>query len=232
MAHEYVMIVEDDRDIGEMIAYNLQKEGYTTRIAETGKAVFNRIPEEKPDLILLDLMLPGEDGLEICRRLKQGEGTRDIPLIMVTAKSEDMDVVTGLEMGADDYITKPFSPRILVARIKACIRRVYQRERVNGQTEIKHGNLAINLKKHEVRCSNEPITLSATEFRLLAFMSGNPGWVLSRNQIIAAIKGENHHVTDRSVDVLIFGLRKKLGSCGNLIETVRGIGYRMQDQLD
>jgi two-component system phosphate regulon response regulator PhoB len=224
------MIVEDDADIAEMIAYNLRKEGYTTRIAESGECALRRIEEKKPDLILLDLMLPGEDGLEICRRLKQDVSTRGIPLIMVTAKSEDADVVTGLEIGADDYITKPFSPKILIARIRACIRRAHQRDREKEEPEIKHGDLTINLKKHEARCSDRLLSLTATEFRLLVFLARNAGWVLSRNQIIAGIKGDDYHVTDRSVDVLVFGLRKKMGRCDDSIETVRGVGYRMQER--
>lgn len=232
MAREYVMIVEDDRDIAEMIAYNLKEAGYSVSITASGENALRSISDRKPGLILLDLMLPGMDGLEICRRLKRDEAAWNIPLIMVTAKGEDTDVVSGLEIGADDYITKPFSPKILVARVGAVLRRFERREKANQQTEIRQGDLDVNIGRHEVRCGGKIVDLSSSEFDILAFLVRNTGWVFSRDRIIAEVKGTDYHVTERSVDVLIFGLRKKLGACGTLIETVRGVGYRIRDNTE
>jgi two-component system phosphate regulon response regulator PhoB len=170
------------------------------------------------------------DGLEVCKRIKQSESTRDVPVIMLTAKSEDSDIIAGLEVGADDYLTKPFSPRILVARIRAVLRRTKYREEEDSQTKIVIHGIEIDVPRHEVRCDGEIIALSATEFGILHFLSKNPGWVFSRRKIISVVKGDDYPVTERSVDVQILGLRKKLGDCGNVIETVRGFGYRLREE--
>jgi two-component system phosphate regulon response regulator PhoB len=230
VAHESICVVEDELDIAELIAYNLKKEGYGVRVVQTGEEAIPRISETVPDLVILDLMLPGVDGLEVCRRLKQGDATRDVPVIMLTAKSEDSDIIAGLEVGADDYITKPFSPRILVARIRAVLRRARFREEAQSLSRITIHGIEIDVPRHEVKCNGQVVPLSATEFGVLHFLAGSPGWVFSRRKIISAVKGDDYWVTERSVDVQILGLRKKLGSCGDAIETIRGFGYRMREE--
>lgn len=227
MAKETVLIVDDESDILELVRYNLTKEGYKTDVAQTGEEALSKADALVPDVIVLDLMLPGVDGLETCRRLKASEKTKDIPVVMLTAKTEDSDVVSGLELGADDYVTKPFSPKVLVARIRAVLRRrVNEIEPEEAQIRV-HG-IVIDISRHEVSVHGRPIALSATEFAILEFLAQNPGWVFSRNKIIDAVKGKDYPVTERSVDVQILGLRKKLGSHGTLIQTVRGVGYRLQ----
>ncbi len=228
MAHEKILVVEDEHDIMELLTYNLEKEGYETYKSLTGENALAEVYKINPDLILLDLMLPGVDGLDVCKQLKQDERTREIPILMVTAKSEDSDIITGLEIGAEDYITKPFSPKVLIARIRSVLRRKKQKtdEQKNNRVIIK--DLIIDISKHHVTCNDTAIALSATEFSILVFLAQNPGWVFSRSQIIGAVKGEDYPVTERSVDVQILGLRKKLGELGKYIQTVRGVGYRLK----
>jgi two-component system alkaline phosphatase synthesis response regulator PhoP len=175
-------------------------------------------------------MLPGMDGLKVCSQLRKDANKKDIPIIMLTAKSEDEDIIKGLESGADDYITKPFSPRILVARVKSALRRSSHDVSDHEANRISIHDLVIDTARHEILLAGEPIILSATEFGILQFLAKNPGWVFSRNQIIDFVKGEDYPVTARSVDVQILGIRKKLGERGNIIETVRGIGYRMKGE--
>lgn len=229
MARESICIVEDDRDIAELVVYNLKRDGYQVITISSGEEAIRKIADEMPNLILLDLMLPGVDGLEVCRRLKQDDRTRTIPIIMLTAKSEDSDIISGLEVGADDYITKPFSPRILIARVRAVLRRDGIREKEDTPIKIKIHQIDIDVPRHEVRCEGNAVDLSATEFGIMLLLAGNPGWVFSRRKIIASVKGDDYPVTDRAVDVQILGLRKKLGGCGDVIETVRGYGYRLKD---
>jgi two-component system phosphate regulon response regulator PhoB len=229
MAHETVLIVEDEKDIAELVAYNLKREGFRTRIAESGEKCLAMATASPPSLILLDLMLPGVDGREVCRRLKAGEATRTIPVIMLTARGEDTDVVAGLELGADDYVTKPFSPKVLVARVRSVLRRGSEPP-PDRPDRIRLHELDIDLARHQVRCRGEAVELSATEFGLLVFLARRPGWVFSRAQIISGVRGEDYPVTERAVDVQVLGLRRKLGSCGEVIETVRGIGYRLREQ--
>lgn len=228
------MVVEDDQDIRELISYNLGKEGYTVVSAESGEQAVKLIETANPDLIVLDIMLPGIDGIEVLRSLKQGKRHNTIPVIMATAKSEDSDIITGLELGADDYIAKPFSPKVLIARIRSLLRRTQSRaNETRALDELVHiGPLTLDAGRHEVTLEGKQIELSATEFAILEFMMRNPGWVFSRNQIIDAVRGKDYPVTERSVDVQILGLRKKLGSAGNMIETVRGVGYRFQDMAE
>ena len=228
MAHEKILIVEDEQDIVELILYNLESEGYTCAFCTSGEEALPRAKGFKPDLIILDLMLPGIDGLQVCRLLKQDADTRRIPVIMVTAKAEDSDVVTGLEIGADDYVTKPFSPKILIARIRTVLRRNREKESKEEAKTLQVQDILIDTARHQVFCSGEPVSLSATEFSILLFLARNPGWVFTRNQIIGAVKGEDYPVTERSVDVQILGLRKKLKDQGYLIQTVRGVGYKLQ----
>jgi two-component system phosphate regulon response regulator PhoB len=228
MPKSKILVVDDEEDILELVRYNLAKEGYDITCVISGEEAITRAKSDPPDLILLDLMLPGVDGFEVCQRLKRDDETARVPIVMLTAKGEDSDIVAGLELGADDYITKPFSPKVLTARIRAILRRRKKSEPDNGDV-IKVGDLVVNPMRHEVRIGGESLNLTVTEFGLLHFLIRRPGWVFSRNQIIGAVKGEDYAVTERSVDVQITGLRKKLGEYGKFIETVRGVGYRFKD---
>jgi two-component system phosphate regulon response regulator PhoB len=228
MLKQKILVVDDEEDILELVRYNLVREGYRVVCVTSGEHALKEAKEGSPDLILLDLMLPGLDGLDVCRRLKGDPLTNTIPIIMLTAKGEDADIVTGLELGADDYITKPFSPRVLLARLKACFRRGSPGEN-DEKAVLKVGDLTINPSRHEVLVSGKRVALTATEFKILFFLAGRLGWVFSRDQIISAVKGDDYPVTERSVDVQIVGLRKKLGNAGDSIETVRGVGYRLKE---
>lgn len=227
MAHEKILLIEDEKDILELIAFNLECSGYEVIKASNGEDGLKRAQNEEPDIILLDLMLPGMDGFDVCRELKQDKNTRRIPVIMLTARGEDSDIVSGLELGAEDYITKPFSPKILIARIRTVLRR----SDTNTQDELLNVNgILLDVSKHRVSIENRVIELSATEFDILKVLMVSPGWVFSRNQIINSVKGSNYPVTERSVDVQILGLRKKLKEKGQFIETVRGVGYRLREE--
>jgi two-component system, OmpR family, alkaline phosphatase synthesis response regulator PhoP len=228
MAKEKILVVDDEEDINELIEYNMERDGFQVRCAVSGEEALSIAEEDLPSLIVLDLMLPGIDGLEVCRKLKTGLKTKDIPIVMLTAKSEDADIVAGLELGADDYVTKPFSPRVLLARIRSVLRRGFPKQDHETEYLMVHG-VAIDPARHEVLIEGRRRDLSASEFRILYFLARKPGRVYSRDQIITAIRGEDYPVTDRSVDVAIVGLRKKLGKAGKLIETVRGVGYRFRE---
>ncbi len=228
MPNEYIMVVEDEEDILELISYNLQKEGFRVNGLDSGEKAIAAIKAESPDLIILDLMLPGIAGFDVCRLFKQDEATRNIPLVMLTAKGEETDIVAGLELGADDYITKPFSPRILIARLRAILRRKGREENVD-RDKIRIGDLVIDPARHEVILGGTPLKLTSTEFRILYYLASRPGWVFTRKQIVAAIHEVNFSITDRAVDVQIVGLRKKFGDNNDLIETIRGVGYRFRD---
>lgn len=228
MAKEHILIVEDEEDIQELVRYNLAKEGYRVTQSLTGEDGFKTAKTAHPDLILLDLMLPGLDGLEICRHLKADPKTSHTPIIMLTAKGEESDVVTGLELGADDYIPKPFSPKVLIARMRAVLRRKAKAS-VDNEAPLKAREIVIHPGRHEVLIKGKIANLTFTEFQLLHFLAKRPGWVFTRQQIVDEIKGEDYPVTDRSVDVQVVGLRKKLGTCGEYIETVRGVGYRFKE---
>lgn len=228
MAKTNILVVEDESDIRELIRYNLAREGYGVLEAESGERALMVARESNPDLILLDLMLPELDGLEVCRRLRRDYPQLQTPIVMVTAKGEEADIVAGLEVGADDYITKPFSPRVLTARIRAVLRRGSREKGIEAEP-IQIHNLTIHLGRHEILVDGHPVDLTATEFRVLTFLARRPGWVFTRYQIVDAVHGENYPVTERSVDVQIVGLRKKLGEAGKLIETVRGVGYRFKE---
>lgn len=227
MANEQILVVDDEADILELVRYNLEGEGYRTSGAATGEQALQKVQEQPPDLIILDLMLPGIDGLDLAKKLKENEKTRRIPIIMLTAKGEEADVVKGLELGADDYIAKPFSPRILVARARAVLRREKGEPAESAVLEVE--KLRIDYRRRKVAVDKQPVELSYTEFQILYFLSRRPGWVFTRSQIVDAVRGDNYPVTDRSVDVQIVGLRKKLGDCGGYIETVRGVGYRFRE---
>jgi len=228
MADQHILIVEDEAEIRELIWYNLTKEGYRVSSAASGEDALRRVAEYPPDLVVLDLMLPGIDGLEVCRKLKRSPGAETVQIVILTARGEEADIVTGLETGADDYVTKPFSPRVLSARIRAVLRRS-SAAAVKEDATIRRHNLVIHPGRHEVLVDGEPVTLTATEFRVLHVLARRPGWVFTRHQIAGAVHGGDYVVTDRSVDVQIVGLRKNLGSAGRLIETVRGVGYRFKE---
>ncbi|MBD3390504.1 MAG: response regulator [Chitinivibrionales bacterium] len=229
MARETVFVVEDEEDIQELITYNLMKEGYHVRGFTNGEDALVQLRNGKSDCIILDIMLPGMDGLEMARAVRNSPGTKHVPIIMLTAKGEEADIVAGLELGADDYIVKPFSPRILVARLRAVLRRKQERP-VEDQRPVKIHNIEIHPGRHEVMIDGKAVTLTSSEFKALHFLSSRPGWVFTRYQIVEAVHGVNYPVTDRSVDVLVVGLRKKLGKAGKYVETVRGIGYRFKEQ--
>jgi two-component system alkaline phosphatase synthesis response regulator PhoP len=228
MAKEKILVIDDEEDILELVGFNLSKEGFRVIPASTGEKALDLVKSEIPDLIVLDLMLPGIDGLEFARRLKSEDDFPRIPIVMLTAKGEEADIVSGLELGADDYVTKPFSPRVLVARIRAVLRR-REKDYSSEETVIRIHDIVIHTGRHEVTVKQMPIQLTYTEFGILNFLVRRPGWVFTRSQIVDAVRGEDYYVTDRSVDVQIVGLRKKLGSAGKYIETVRGIGYRFKE---
>jgi len=230
MSKERILIIEDEEDILALIHFNLIRAGFRVECATSGEDGFKKARDLNPDLVLLDLMLPGMDGLEVCRRMRQAPETGDTPVIMLTAKGEEHDIVHGLELGADDYLPKPFSPQVLLARIQAVLRR---RAKTAGVAEreqpIEIGELYIHPGRNKVVANDENVELTFSEFRILSLLAGRPGWVFTRSQIVDAIHGEGYAVTDRAVDVQIVGLRKKLGGCGDYIETVRGVGYRFKE---
>ncbi len=228
MAREKILVVDDEEDILELVRFNLDKEGFKVVCSATGEDALVKARRESFDLIILDLMLPGIDGLEVTRKLKDDSDTRVVPIVMLTAKGEEPDVVTGLELGADDYITKPFSPRILVARVRAVLRRKAL-EPFDNQKAIKIHELDIHPGRRSVSADGQPIDLTYTEFQVLLLLARRPGWVFTRSQIVDAVRGDDYPVTDRSVDVQIVGLRKKLGAHGQYVETVRGVGYRFKE---
>jgi len=227
-----ILVVEDEQDIRELISYNLLKEGYRVVGVASGEEALAIARAQPPDLILLDLMLPGLDGLAVCRRLKADPKTAPVAVVMVTAKGEEADVVTGLNLGASDYVTKPFSPKVLLARVRAVLRRASAGPAGQPGEEdevLRIHNLAIHAGRHEVLVDGEPAPLTATEFRLLCLLARRPGWVLTRQQILDALHGDCYAATDRAVDVQVMGLRRRLGAAGRYVETVRGVGYRFKE---
>lgn len=228
MAKENILVIEDDEDILELISYHLTREGYQVTGFSSGEDGLRAARAKLPNLILLDLMLPGVDGLEICKLLKADAKTRQIPILMVSAKGEDADVVTGLELGAEDYVVKPFSPKVLVARVRAVLRRK-AKPIADDRAVVTMHDMVIDPGRHQVLLKNRPIELTVTEFGILRLLAGRPGWVFTRYQIVSEVRGDDVMVTDRTVDVQIVGLRKKLGAFGKYIETVRGVGYRMKE---
>ncbi|GAB6091149.1 response regulator transcription factor [Spirochaeta dissipatitropha] len=223
-----ILIVDDETDILELLRYNLEKEGWLVESASSGEEALRLSSSRRFDLVVLDLMLPGIDGLQVCARIKAAEAEDTPMVLMLTAKTEDPDIVTGLSVGADDYVTKPFSPRVLNARIKALLRRRGDSSSSAAEIYQAHG-IKMDCTRYEVLVDAQAVELSATEFGILEVLLKNPGWVFSRTKIIDAVKGDNYPVTERSVDVQILGLRRKLGSKGDLIQTVRGVGYRLAD---
>lgn len=229
MRKKCILVVDDEEDILELVRYTLSKENYHIHTVTSGEEALRYARQKIPDMIVLDLMLPGVDGLEVCRILKKDDRFSQIPIVMLTAKGEDADIVSGLELGADDYITKPFTPRVLLARIKVVLRR-YKKEAAKDENGIvKHHGIKIDPHRYQIFVGDQSIELTNSEFRVLHFLCRNPGRVFTRDQIINAVKGEDYPVTDRSVDVQLVGLRKKLGCAGKYIETIRGVGYRIKE---
>ena len=227
MAKSKVLVIEDEPDILEVIQYNIEREGHKVIACRNGEQGLSRIRTDNPDLVILDLMLPGMDGTEVCRQVKADPVTRGIPIIMVTAKSEESDVVLGLGLGADDYLAKPFSPRELVARINVALRRGPVREDSGGGSErVSRGSLVIDLGRFEARAADQLLSLTPTEMRLLHFLASHPGRVFPRAHLLSRVIGEDAVVTDRNIDVHVRALRFKLGDHAAVIETVRGVGYR------
>jgi two-component system alkaline phosphatase synthesis response regulator PhoP len=227
-----VLIVEDDEHIQQLVGYNLIKAGFLVEYGDSGEQALEKIKNQTPDLVLLDLMLPGMDGKELCRILRSDCQLTDLPIIMLTAKDEESDIIAGLDLGADDYITKPFSPKVLISRVKAVLRRKAKESAPlahDSSGVIKIYDLVIDPGRYEVKISEESISLTPTEFGILKLLAKRPGWVFSRQQIIDAVRGYDYLVTPRTIDVQMFSLRKKLGDTGKKIETVRGIGYRFND---
>ncbi len=223
-----ILLIEDDADIAEVVRYNLEREGYRVIDAGDGEKGFVEALRTRPSLILLDLMLPGMDGLEVCRRLRAEDATADIPVIMLTAKGEEADIVVGLEIGADDYMIKPFSPRELVARVKTVIRRV-EREPETRKTRVRIGELVLDAARHEVLHDGAPVTMTRAEFRLLWTLVQRPGRVFPRSELVDRITAGESYIIDRNVDVHVSSIRRKLGAAGDMIATVRGVGYKCKD---
>ena len=235
MIKQSVLVVEDEDDIRELVSYNLLKEGYQVAGVASGEDALAAVEAKPPDLILLDLMLPGLDGLSVCRKLKGKPQTGAIPVVMLTAKGEESDIVAGLNMGADDYIAKPFSPKVLLARIRAVLRRAAEEDQPAEEEEEDDGesievrDLLIHPGRHEVLVRGKPVELTATEFKLLHLLAQRPGWVFTRQKILDGVHGNNYAITERAVDVQVVGLRRKLGPAGAYLETVRGVGYRFKE---
>jgi len=230
MKRAKIVVVEDEADILEVIDYNLSKEGFDVNSSSDGLKGLALVQKEIPDLILLDLMLPGMDGIEICRTLKTDSATRSISIIMVTAKGEESDIVLGLGIGADDYVLKPFLPRELIARVKSVLRRGGLKEEESNQDIISIDGLVIDCKRHEVRLEGKKINLTAMEFKLLHFLASNPGRVFTREHILNNVSSEDAYIIDRNIDVHIRSIRKKLDKQRDLIETIHRVGYRFRDE--
>ncbi len=227
-----VLIVEDEPEIADLIRFHVEREGLSARSVASGKLALDAVRHDAPDVVVLDLMLPDLDGLEVCRRLKQNPDTRGIPILMVSAKGEETDIVSGIELGADDYVTKPFSAKILIARLKNILRRGEAGDSEvtpAGRVTLRGGSLVIDAERHRVLCEGRPIELTVTEFGVLHHLASKPGFVRTRDQIIAAVHGKSTVLTSRTVDVHVTALRRKLGELSECIETVRGVGYRFAE---
>ena len=237
MAKINVLVVEDEADIQQLVSYNLIRAGFHVTCADSGEEAMERLRSEEIDCVLLDLMLPGMSGIEVCTAIRKVESTSDksLPIIMLTAKGEEEDVVAGLECGADDYITKPFSPKVLIARIKAVVKRAVSNSVESSDARsglVAVDSLEIDKRRHEVKLDGSEVLLTTTEFSILSLLADKPGWVFTRQQIIDSVRGYDFLITPRAIDVQIFGLRKKMGNCGKNIETVRGIGYRYKSSTE
>jgi two-component system alkaline phosphatase synthesis response regulator PhoP len=232
MTRPKILVVEDEADILDVLEYTLAREGFRVLSTRDGSEATAIARREAPRLVLLDLMLPGLDGLEVCRRLKADAVTRDIPVVMLTAKGEESDIVLGLGLGADDYVTKPFSPKELVARVKAVLRRGPLRAEEGADARLVFADLVIDPARHEVLVDGEPAEFTPTELRLLHLLASHPGRVFTRDQLVSRVIGDGAYVVHRNVDVHVRGIRAKLGRHRDLVDTVRGVGYRFRDRED
>jgi two-component system, OmpR family, alkaline phosphatase synthesis response regulator PhoP len=223
-----ILIIEDEVDIQEMLSFNLRNEGFRVLCSTSGEEGLQKVEERKPNIVLLDLMLPGINGLEVCRRIRRQPELDSTKVIMLTAKSEEVDVVSGLELGADDYVTKPFSNRILLARINTLLRRDGGGTQAPEEEVLAFKGMQIHPGRHEVMLDSEGVELTSSEFKALQLMASRPGWVFSRYQIVDGVHGPGHVVTGRTIDVMMVSLRKKLRDYSSCIETVRGVGYRFK----
>ncbi len=226
---ETILVVDDEKDILDLVAFHLKKQGFNVLTSLSGEEALDLLKATKPDLIILDLMLPGIDGIEIAKIIKARPELQDISIIMLTAKGDETDIVVGFELGADDYVTKPFSPKVLVARVKTLLKR--KRPQMLPTEYLKVAGIEIFPSRHEVLVDGDPISLTLTEYKILYCLANKPGWVYTRYQIVDHVHGADYAVTDRTVDVLISSLRKKLGKYGRMIETVRGVGYKLRPTL-
>lgn len=224
-----IYVIEDETDIARLISFNLSLIGYQVKTFANGEEGLSAVIQDQPNLLLLDIMLPGMSGLEICKKIRAVANFSQMPIIMVSAKGSELDIVQGLELGADDYITKPFSPMILSARVGAILRRIKQNTLVSAEGVLTLNNLVIHPGKHEVTSQGHKVDLTPSEFQILYFLAQKAGWVFTRSQIVDAIHGMHHAVTERTIDFQMVGIRKKLGPAGENIETVRGIGYRYKE---
>ncbi len=234
MAKTHILIVEDEPDIAELIRFHCERDGHDARAVNSGKVALDILKRDPPDLVILDLMLPDVGGLEICRRMKQWPETSETPVIMVTAKGEESDVVSGLEVGADDYVMKPFSPRVLMARVRAVLRRGQELQQTAADNRLVRidSRLVIDPDRHVVTADGQPVELTVTEFGILAHLAQRPGFVRTRDQIISAVHGRNVVLSSRTIDVHVTALRKKLSALAGCVETVRGVGYRFNEALE
>ena len=232
MPQPIALIVEDESEIAELVQFHVEREGIQARAVKSGRKALDMVRQSRPDIILLDLMLPDLDGLEVCRRIKQDKDTRDIPILMLTARGAESDIVAGIEMGADDYVTKPFSPRVRIARIRAVLRRggASASAESGDQRALLDGRLVIDAARHAIFVDGGAAEFTVTEFALLEFLAQKPGFVRTRDQIISAVHGRNTVLSPRTVDVHVTAVRKKLGALGDAIETVRGVGYRFSEE--
>ncbi len=227
---EKILIIEDDSDISELVQYNLEREGYNVLAAHDGELGYTQAVQHRPSLIILDLMLPGLDGLTVCKNLRAHPDTKDIPIVMLTAKNEESDVIVGLEIGADDYVSKPFSPKELIARIRAVLRRPQtQLKETLPSSTLLVGPISIDMERHQVALHGQPLSLTLAEYRLLTALTSRPGRVFTREQLLEKITGGEVYVIDRNVDVHIRAIRKKLGEDADFIVTVRGVGYKCRE---
>ena len=234
MSDQYILIVEDELEIAELVEFHAKRDGMQTKVVHSGKTALEAVAKETPSAVVLDLMLPDVDGLEVLRRIRRSETNANLPVLIVSAKGEESDVLVGIELGADDYVTKPFSPRILMARLKNVLRR-YGHDEQDHQSDVPEsfvlcsGQLVIDPARHVVTLHDEEIELTLTEFGMLQYLAARPGFVRTREQIISAVHGRATVLSSRTVDVHVTALRRKLGTIGNCIETVRGVGYRFAE---
>lgn len=229
MTRERILVIEDEADLREVLAYNLKREGFQVDSAGSGQGGLAKARERHPDLVLLDLMLPDLDGLEVCRRLRQDDELSTTPIIMVTAKGEETDIVVGLGVGADDYLAKPFSIKELIARVQAVLRRRNHGKEDEDRRRLRRGAIEIDPARHEVLVDGEQVRFTATEFRMLHFLALRPGRVYERDSLLRHVLGDEDFRVERNVDVHIRSIRKKLGEHRDAIETVRGVGYKFSD---